>query len=104
MLADFFTQSAPPRVKAALDAVGNVLFLVAIIMFTWRLYYGMLEMRQSVRADRGLRVLSLVDDPVRYLLHDRADLRDLSTRSRRTSPARGRRCGRTADRRGGVTP
>ena len=47
VLADFFTQRASPRVKAALDAMGNLLFLAAIVMFTWRLYYGMLEMRQS---------------------------------------------------------
>lgn len=47
VLADFFTQRAPARVKAALDAMGNLLFLAAIVMFTWRLYYGMLELRQS---------------------------------------------------------
>jgi len=47
VLADFFTQRAPERVKSALDAGGNVLFLAAIILFTWRLYFGMLEMRQS---------------------------------------------------------
>jgi TRAP-type C4-dicarboxylate transport system permease small subunit len=47
VLADFFTQRAPAQAKAALDAFGNVLFLVAIVLFTWRLYYGMLEMRQS---------------------------------------------------------
>lgn len=47
VLADFFTQSAPPQFKAALDAAGNFLFLAAIVLFTWRLYYGMLEMRQS---------------------------------------------------------
>jgi TRAP-type C4-dicarboxylate transport system permease small subunit len=47
VLADFFTQKASAPVKAGLDAFGNVLFLVAIVMFTWRLYYGMLEMRQS---------------------------------------------------------
>ncbi len=47
VLADFFTQKASERTKAALDAFGNVLFLLAIIMFTWRLYYGMLELRQS---------------------------------------------------------
>ena len=47
VLADFFTQSAPARVKAALDAGGNALFLAAIVLFTWRLYYGMLELRQS---------------------------------------------------------
>lgn len=47
VLADFFTQGAPPRFKAALDAAGNLLFLTATILFTWRMYYGLLEMRQS---------------------------------------------------------
>jgi TRAP-type C4-dicarboxylate transport system permease small subunit len=47
VLADFFTQRASQSTKAALDAMGNVLFLIAITMFTWRLYYGMLEMKQS---------------------------------------------------------
>ena len=27
--------------------MGNLLFLIAIVMFTWRLYYGLLEMKQS---------------------------------------------------------
>jgi TRAP-type C4-dicarboxylate transport system permease small subunit len=47
VLADFFTQAAPARAKSALDAFGNLLFLVAIALITWRLYFGMLEMRQS---------------------------------------------------------
>jgi TRAP-type C4-dicarboxylate transport system permease small subunit len=47
VVADFFTQSAPPRVKAVLDAAGTFLFLAAAIMFTWRLFYGLLEMRES---------------------------------------------------------
>jgi TRAP-type C4-dicarboxylate transport system permease small subunit len=47
VVADFFTQQASPRTRALLDAMGNLLFLLAAIMFTWRLYYGMLEMRQS---------------------------------------------------------
>jgi len=47
VLADFFTQWAPAHVKALLDAAGNVLFLIAMALFTWRLYYGMLEMQQS---------------------------------------------------------
>ncbi len=47
VLADFFTQKAPERVKSMLDAGGNLLFLAAIILFTWRLYFGMLEMRDS---------------------------------------------------------
>jgi TRAP-type C4-dicarboxylate transport system permease small subunit len=47
VLADFFTQKASEQTKAALDAMGNLIFLAAAIMFTWRLYYGLLEMRQS---------------------------------------------------------
>ena len=47
VVADFFTQSAPPKIKAVLDAAGSFLFLAAAIMFTWRLFYGLLEMRQS---------------------------------------------------------
>ncbi len=47
VIADFFTARAPARVKARLDGAGNALFLVAMIMFTWRLYHGMLEMQQS---------------------------------------------------------
>jgi TRAP-type C4-dicarboxylate transport system permease small subunit len=47
VVADFFTQAAPPRFKSALDAMGNALYLAAAIMFTWRLYHGALEMRQS---------------------------------------------------------
>ena len=47
VLADFFTQRASPSTKAALDAFGNLLFLLAVIMFTCRLNYGLLEMRQS---------------------------------------------------------
>jgi TRAP-type C4-dicarboxylate transport system permease small subunit len=47
VLADFFTQKASPRVKAALDAMGNLFFCAAIVMFTWRLYYGTLEMKES---------------------------------------------------------
>jgi TRAP-type C4-dicarboxylate transport system permease small subunit len=47
VLADFFTQRASARTKDLLDAAGNLLFLVAAILFTWRLYYGLLEMRDS---------------------------------------------------------
>jgi TRAP-type C4-dicarboxylate transport system permease small subunit len=47
VVADFFTQKASPQLKAGLDAMGNALFLVAAVLFTWRLYYGMLELQQS---------------------------------------------------------
>lgn len=47
VLADFFTQRASARTKSVLDAFGNCLFLAAAVLFTWRLYFGMLEMQQS---------------------------------------------------------
>jgi TRAP-type C4-dicarboxylate transport system permease small subunit len=47
VLVDFFTTRASARLKAALDAAGALLYLAAAIMFTWRMYYGTLEMRQS---------------------------------------------------------
>jgi TRAP-type C4-dicarboxylate transport system permease small subunit len=47
VVADFFTHNAPPRMKAVLDAAGSFLFLAAAIMFTWRLFHGLLEMRES---------------------------------------------------------
>jgi TRAP-type C4-dicarboxylate transport system permease small subunit len=47
VLVDFFTTKASPRFKAALDAAGAFLYLAAALMFTWRMSYGALEMRQS---------------------------------------------------------
>jgi TRAP-type C4-dicarboxylate transport system permease small subunit len=47
VLVDFFTVRAPPRARSILDAIGKLLYLAAAAMFTWRLYYGALEMRQS---------------------------------------------------------
>ena len=47
VLVDFFTQSATPQAKSVLDATGSFLFLAAAIMFTWRLWHGLLEMRES---------------------------------------------------------
>jgi TRAP-type C4-dicarboxylate transport system permease small subunit len=47
VFVDFFTTKASPRVKAVLDAAGSALYLAAAGMFTWRLYFGMLELRQS---------------------------------------------------------
>jgi TRAP-type C4-dicarboxylate transport system permease small subunit len=47
VLVDFFTTRVPARGKAILDAAGSAVFLAAATMFTWRLYHGALEMRQS---------------------------------------------------------
>ena len=43
----FLHDRASPRTKAALDAFGTLLYLVVAILFTWRLYYGMLELQHS---------------------------------------------------------
>lgn len=47
VLVDFFTARASARVKAVLDAAGATLYLLIAILFTWRLYYGALDLRQS---------------------------------------------------------
>ena len=47
VFVDFFTVKASPRVKAWLDAMGTAIYLAAAVLFTWRLYYGMLEMQES---------------------------------------------------------
>ena len=43
----FSRRRRPSEFKATLDAAGTFLYLAAAIMFTWRLYYGALEMRQT---------------------------------------------------------
>jgi len=47
VLVDFFTARAPARAKAVLDAAGATLYLLIAILFTWRLYYGALDLHQS---------------------------------------------------------
>jgi TRAP-type C4-dicarboxylate transport system permease small subunit len=47
VVVDFFTNRAPDRVKSSLDAVGAALYLVAIVLFTWRLFYGALDLYQQ---------------------------------------------------------
>ena len=45
VVVDFFTNNSPPRMKAVLDAFGMLLYLIVAVLFTWRMYYGMLDMR-----------------------------------------------------------
>jgi TRAP-type C4-dicarboxylate transport system permease small subunit len=47
VIVDFFTNHIAPSKKAVLDAFGTLLYLVIAIVFTWRLYHGMLELRAS---------------------------------------------------------
>jgi TRAP-type C4-dicarboxylate transport system permease small subunit len=41
---DFLTNKAPARIKSILDAVGTALFLAIAVLFTWRLYYGAVDL------------------------------------------------------------
>jgi len=47
VVVDFFTNNAPDRVKSSLDAVGVTLYLVTMMLFTWRLFYGALDLHQQ---------------------------------------------------------
>jgi TRAP-type C4-dicarboxylate transport system permease small subunit len=47
VVVDFFTTNMKPRGKAVLDACGTLLYLVIAVIFTWRLYYGGLELRAN---------------------------------------------------------
>jgi TRAP-type C4-dicarboxylate transport system permease small subunit len=55
VLVDFFTTRAPARVKSILDAFGTFLYLAVAVMFTWRLYYGAIEMRESAEQIAAFR-------------------------------------------------
>jgi TRAP-type C4-dicarboxylate transport system permease small subunit len=47
VVVDFFTTGVPARGKALLDAIGSLLYLLIAVIFTWRMYYGMLELRNN---------------------------------------------------------
>jgi len=47
VVVDFFTNSAPDRVKSSLDAVGVALYLVVIVLFTWRLFSGAIDLYEQ---------------------------------------------------------
>lgn len=47
VVVDFFTDAAPVRVKALLDAMGSLMYLVVAIVFTWRLYLGALDLHRD---------------------------------------------------------
>ena len=44
---DFFTLSVPPRGKALLDGVGTFFYLIIAVVFTWRMYFGMVELEEN---------------------------------------------------------
>jgi TRAP-type C4-dicarboxylate transport system permease small subunit len=47
VVVDFFTTGVSARGKAVLDAVGSLLYLLVAVIFTWRMYFGMLEFRAN---------------------------------------------------------
>ena len=47
VVVDFFTTSASARTKAIFDAFGTLLYLLVTIMFTWRIVYGGIELREN---------------------------------------------------------
>jgi len=47
VVVDFFTTTMRARGKSALDAFGSLLYLMVAAIFTWRMYYGMLELRAN---------------------------------------------------------
>ena len=47
VVVDFFTANISARSKAVCDALGDFLYLVVAVMFTWRLYYGGLELHAN---------------------------------------------------------
>ena len=44
---DFLTAGIGDRSKAALNGMGSLLYLVIVAIFAWRLYYGMIELRDT---------------------------------------------------------
>jgi TRAP-type C4-dicarboxylate transport system permease small subunit len=47
IVVDFFTTKAGARTKAVLDAAGSLVYLLVAAIFTWRLYFGMVELRAN---------------------------------------------------------
>jgi TRAP-type C4-dicarboxylate transport system permease small subunit len=47
IVVDFFTSGVSPRGRVALDGLGTLLYLLIAALFTWRLYYGAVELRES---------------------------------------------------------
>jgi TRAP-type C4-dicarboxylate transport system permease small subunit len=47
VVVDFFTTNLSARRKALLDAFGSLFYLTVAVVFTWRMYFGMLELRAN---------------------------------------------------------
>ena len=47
VVVDFFTTGVSSRGKSILDGLGSFLYLVIAVLFTWRLYFGAIELYES---------------------------------------------------------
>jgi TRAP-type C4-dicarboxylate transport system permease small subunit len=47
IVVDFFTTGVSPRNRSMLDSVGSVLYLIIASLFTWRLYFGAIELYET---------------------------------------------------------
>ncbi len=47
VMVDFLTGGIGERGKAALNTFGTLLYLIVAVLFTWRLYYGMLDLKET---------------------------------------------------------
>ena len=47
IVVDFFTTGVSPRGKSVLDGIGSLLYLLIAVLFTWRLYFGAIELYET---------------------------------------------------------
>ncbi len=47
VVVDFFTTGMAPRGRSILDGAGSLLYLVIAALFTWRLYFGAVELYET---------------------------------------------------------
>lgn len=47
IVVDFFTTGVSPRNRSVLDGMGSALYLVIAALFTWRLYFGAIELYET---------------------------------------------------------
>ena len=47
IVVDFFTTRAPPCARSVLDAIGSALYILIAALFTWRLYFGAIELYET---------------------------------------------------------
>jgi TRAP-type C4-dicarboxylate transport system permease small subunit len=56
VIVDFFTARAGPRLRALLDAAGNLIYTLIAALLTWRVALGGLEVRSYSETTMVLRV------------------------------------------------